>query len=400
MREAWELLTAGPPDADRSVLLLPGGANAARSFNLVMAEPALSGVRLVATTLPGMAGAPVSDDVSVPALARRAGELAKEHGCDVVVGFSHGATVALEMVLSGHFQGPVVLLGISLTTEDEAGFFRAVVRASQKVGSWPMAILLRLLPLMARSAKTPEPHKRELIEDLKQNRAGDSVRASGEYLDYIAADRDFAAQLAASGNPVWVVHAEKGDGGLTDAERATLEAAPNVTLVTIPGCGVPPPGRGSAADRRGDRHRPVGGPHMKVRATTTIDKPVSDVFPLMADNRNEPRWNSNLSDSELLTAEPIGVGSRFRAVYQGQECMAVIAEHEPDRVVTFEVDAKRMDITGRMSFSPAGSGTRLDGEFDLRPKGVMKVMLPLVAPLVRRDFPKQFANFKAFAEQR
>jgi pimeloyl-ACP methyl ester carboxylesterase len=235
MREAWELLTAGPEDADRSVLLLPGGANAARSFNLVMAEPALSGVRLVATTLPGMAGARLAEDVSVPALARRVGELAKEHRCDVVVGFSHGATVALEMLLSGHFQGPVVLLGISLTTEDEAGFFRAAVRASQKVGSWPMAILLRLLPLMARTAKTPEPHKRELIEDLKQNKAGDSVRASSEYLDYIAADPDYAARLAASGIPVWVVHAEKGDGGLTDSERATLQAASNVTLLTIPG---------------------------------------------------------------------------------------------------------------------------------------------------------------------
>jgi pimeloyl-ACP methyl ester carboxylesterase len=235
MREAWELLTAGPPEADRSVLLLPGGANAARSFNLVMADPGLSGVRLVATTLPGMAGAPVSEDVSIPALSRRAGELAKEHGCDVVVGFSHGATVALDMLLSGHFQGPVVLLGISLTTEDEAAFFRGVVRASQKVGSWPMATLLRLMPLMARFAKTPAVHKKELIEDLKQNRASDSVLACVEYLDYIAEDRDFAAELAVSGNPVWVVHAEKGDGGLTDAERATLRAAPNVTLVTIPG---------------------------------------------------------------------------------------------------------------------------------------------------------------------
>jgi pimeloyl-ACP methyl ester carboxylesterase len=235
MREAWELVISGPEAADRSVLLLPGGANAARSFNLVMAEPALSGVRLVATTLPGMAGAPLSDDVSIQALARRAGELAREHGCDVVVGFSHGATVALEMLLSGRFQGPVVLLGISLTTEDEAGFFRAVIRASQKVGSWPMAILLRLMPLLARSAKTPKPHKRELIEDFKQNRAGDSVRACIEYLDYIAAERDFAAEVATSGIPVWVVHAEKGDGGLTGAERATLQAAANVTLVTIPG---------------------------------------------------------------------------------------------------------------------------------------------------------------------
>ena len=236
MREAWERLIVGPLDADRSVLLLPGGANAARSFDLVMAEPALSGVRLVATTLPGMAGAPVSAEVSIPAVARRAGELARENACDVVVGFSYGATIALDMVLSGHFQGPVVLLGLSLTTPDESTFFRCVVRVSQKVGRWPMATLFRLMPLMARSAKTSERHKKDLIEDFKQNRAGDAVRVCGEYLDYIAADRNFAAELAASGSPVWVVHAEeKGDGGLTDAERATLEAAPNVTLVTIPG---------------------------------------------------------------------------------------------------------------------------------------------------------------------
>jgi pimeloyl-ACP methyl ester carboxylesterase len=236
MREAWERLIVGPLDADRSVLLLPGGANAARSFDLVMAEPALSGVRLVATTLPGMAGAPVSAEVSIPAVARRAGELARENACDVVVGFSYGATIALDMVLSGHFQGPVVLLGLALTTPDESTFFRYVVRVSQKVGRWPMAILFRLMPMMARSAKTSERHKKDLIEDFKQNRAGDAVRVCGEYLDYIAADRNFAAELAASGSPVWVVHAEeKGDGGLTDAERATLEAAPNVTLVTIPG---------------------------------------------------------------------------------------------------------------------------------------------------------------------
>src|SRR6266545_781965 len=214
MRDTWEVLTAGSPEADRSVLLLPGGANAARSFNLVMADPALSGVRRVATTNPGNAGAPLSKDVSVPELARQAGELAKTHDCDVVVGFS---------------------LGTTLTTADESRFFRTVVRASQKVGRWPMALLIRLMPLMARSAKTDPAHKKELIEDLKRNRAAEVVPVCSEYLDYIATDRDPAADLAASGNPVWVVHAEKGDGGLTDAERATLQAAPNVTLVTIPG---------------------------------------------------------------------------------------------------------------------------------------------------------------------
>jgi hypothetical protein len=120
---------------------------------------------------------------------------------------------------------------------------------------WPMAMLLRLMPLMARSAKTTEMHKQELLDDIKKNEASDAVRVSSAYLDYIAADPDPAARLAASGNPAWVVHAEKGDGGLTDAERATLQAAPNVTLVTIPGFGVLPAGRGSSADRRRHRRR-------------------------------------------------------------------------------------------------------------------------------------------------
>jgi hypothetical protein len=235
MRETWELLIAGPEDADRSVLLLPGGANAARSYDLVMADPALSGVRMVATTMPGMAGAPLTDDVSVPGMARAASELAAAQRCDVVVGFSHGATVALEMRLSGGFRGPIVLLGISLTTADEAAFFRQIVRLSQKVGPWPFGVLLWLLPLMVRSAKIPQPHKRELIEDLKKNKPGDAVRVSVVYLDYIAANRDYAAELAAWNSPAWVVHAEKGDGGLTQAERATLASTDKVTLVTVPG---------------------------------------------------------------------------------------------------------------------------------------------------------------------
>jgi hypothetical protein len=84
---------------------------------------------------------------------------------------------------------------------------------------------------MVRSAKIPEPHKRELIEDLKQNRAGDSVRVSGLYLDYIAADPEYAARLAASGNPVWVVHTEKkGDG----VASPTPSAPPLRRLPTCP----------------------------------------------------------------------------------------------------------------------------------------------------------------------
>src|SRR5205085_598926 len=124
----WELREAGPPDAERTVLLLPGGMCSAGSYEEVMAEPALAGMRLVAATLPGHAGASPPDDYSIENYARLTTELAREVRADVVVGFSMGASVALEMVATGAFSGPVVLLGISLSAKDEAPFFRAIAR--------------------------------------------------------------------------------------------------------------------------------------------------------------------------------------------------------------------------------------------------------------------------------
>src|SRR3954466_4355100 len=115
----WDLREAGPSDAEHSVLLLPGGSCSAGSYAEVMAEPALAEMRLVAATLPGNAGAPPPDDYSVENYARLTSELATEVGADVLVGFSMGASVALEMLASEGFTGPAVLLGISLSAKDE-----------------------------------------------------------------------------------------------------------------------------------------------------------------------------------------------------------------------------------------------------------------------------------------
>ena len=56
-----------------------------------------------------------------------------------------------------------------------------------------------------------------------------------EYLKWLTSGEDHVTMLCRSGAPAWVVHAEQGDGGLTDTERRTLEACPTVEIVTIPG---------------------------------------------------------------------------------------------------------------------------------------------------------------------
>lgn len=231
----WELRESGPADAKRSVLLLPGGLNPARSYAEVMAQPTLAGTRLVAATLPGHCGTAAPDDFSIATAARLAGELAAEHACDVVVGFSMGANVALEMVMSGTFSGPVVLLGISMSRRDESLFFRAICRLGDVLGGLPSAALLKMMGPATKRVRVPAERRAEILADLRTNEPQVMRKIFRSYLSYLGGQDRPAARLCDAGVPTWVVHAEKGDGGLTGDERRTLEACSHATVVTIPG---------------------------------------------------------------------------------------------------------------------------------------------------------------------
>jgi pimeloyl-ACP methyl ester carboxylesterase len=231
----WELREQGPADAAHTVLLLPGGMCSAGSFAELMAEPALAGMRLVAATLPGQAGAPPPDDFSVENYARLTSELAKRLGADIVVGFSMGANVVVEMVVSGAFKGPVVLLGVSLSTKDEPAFFRAIVRLGSVLGGLPAALLAKGAASMVKRIPASPERQAELREDFGRNVPRDARQALSEYLGWLRRGDGRADRLCEAGVPAWIVHAEKGDGGLTEEERRTLDACPHAHLVTIPG---------------------------------------------------------------------------------------------------------------------------------------------------------------------
>jgi pimeloyl-ACP methyl ester carboxylesterase len=207
----------------------------ARLYAEVMAEPVLGGTRLVAATLPGHAGAAPPEDFSTEHYARITAALAHDLHADVVVGFSMGATVAYEMAVSGAFTGPLVLLGASLSTADEPAFFRGIIHLSSVFGTLPINVLKKGATAMAkRAAVTPE-RQTELGADFARNNARDMKQGLQAYLRWLGRDDDPARRLCDSGVPTWVVHAEKGDGGLTPHERSVLEACPQVQVMTIPG---------------------------------------------------------------------------------------------------------------------------------------------------------------------
>ena len=141
---------------------------------------------------------------------------------------------------------------------------------------------------------------------------------------------------------------------------------------------------------------------MRVTTTTRIACPPEQLFDTLADLRNEPQWNSRVStaelrNTELRSTESIGQGSRFAIVNGGTPYDVTITTYDRASRLVLEASGKP-DLTIAYAFTPTGDGTRLESDFDFRPQGALKVLFPLLGPVIRRDVPKQFASLKALCE--
>src|SRR5437588_11961491 len=139
------------------------------------------------------------------------------------------------MVASRSFTGPVVLLGLALSTKDDPAFVRALVRSGSVLGSLPASVLAKGAGSMVKRMPVPAERQAELRDDFRKNVPQHMRHGLSEYVRWLHRNERPAERLCQAGVPAWIVHAEKGDGGLTDDERRTLESCPNAHLITIPG---------------------------------------------------------------------------------------------------------------------------------------------------------------------
>jgi pimeloyl-ACP methyl ester carboxylesterase len=237
-RDPWELRESGPTDAEHSVLLLPGALCTAAFFDDLMAEPSLSAasIRLVAATVPGFGGTPAPDDLSTENYARLAGTLATDLDCDVVVGHSVGANIAIEMAAAGEFSGPLLLLSPTFSRKDESIFPRVLDRLGSVLGALPYAAMLKIIGPAMKGSLPSERHE-ALVGELKKNDPRFVRRHTHDLLEYLDRHGSLVARLCDSGVRSCVVFGEDDDTGLSDEERRALEACPGTTLVTIPDSG-------------------------------------------------------------------------------------------------------------------------------------------------------------------
>ena len=57
-----------------------------------------------------------------------------------------------------------------------------------------------------------------------------------------------------------------------------------------------------------------------------------------------------------------------------------------------------MDVDIAYTLSEADGTTTMTGRFNARGKGLMRILLPLLVPLIRRDLAKEHAHFVRLCE--
>ena len=133
-----------------------------------------------------------------------------------------------------------------------------------------------------------------------------------------------------------------------------------------------------------------------------IDRPVEEVFDFVVDERNEPLYNPELLRSEKLTDGPIGVGTKFRASHrQGKGTVEMAVEvtgcDRPRRMAS-RTTMPWSEINGELTFEPVGTSTRMRWDWEVRLKGYMRALTPLVGFVGRRSERACWEGLKGYLE--
>lgn len=129
-----------------------------------------------------------------------------------------------------------------------------------------------------------------------------------------------------------------------------------------------------------------------------IAGPVDEVFDFMADVANETRWNPDVKTVRRLDSGPLAVGSEWEGTYRGMGAMRVrLDEYERPHRLVFSTTGVRMNLRVAFDYAAGAGGdtTAVTVAAGVEPQGIMRVLSPVVGPMMRSTFAKRPAQLSA-----
>ena len=104
------------------------------------------------------------------------------------------------------------------------------------------------------------------------------------------------------------------------------------------------------------------------------------------DAGNYATWNPTVTASRRLEDGPIGEGARFEWTLKGfGKVIQEFHEFQPNRSVRIVPQLKTLGGGHRFLFTAQGDATRVEHELEMLPKGIFRLLGPMMARTGRRN---------------
>jgi len=134
----------------------------------------------------------------------------------------------------------------------------------------------------------------------------------------------------------------------------------------------------------------------ETQITFDLDYPPGTVFDHIADVRNESRWQHDLKSAEKVTDGPVGEGTVFETDYRlfGKMRLELQDVRRPEHLV-FVGAGPRMWMRFVMDVAARDAGSRVSFQLEMRPRGALRLLSPLLAAGLPREMAKRPDQFRA-----
>jgi Polyketide cyclase / dehydrase and lipid transport len=137
-----------------------------------------------------------------------------------------------------------------------------------------------------------------------------------------------------------------------------------------------------------------------MRMTQVIGRPVADVFGTVIDAGNFASWNPTIKASRQLTPGAVLEGSQFEWELRGfGKVRQELQEFDRNRRVRIVPHSKAISGGHRFTFTELETGTRVDHELEMTPKGLFRLMAPMMAMAGRRNLAATAAALQRHLER-
>lgn len=135
-----------------------------------------------------------------------------------------------------------------------------------------------------------------------------------------------------------------------------------------------------------------------------VGRPAGDVFAVLADFEQNPRWQRGMRECRWTSAPPHGEGSTYeqRARFLGRDVRSAfrVVEHEPGRRVRITSTAGSFPITVTRTVEPLGPRrARVTAVVEGEGGRFFRFAGPLLRPLVARSVRGDYARLRRLLEE-